>query len=54
MKLETAKINDAIPLREGLEELDTRVRLLVREHPVATLIGALTAGYFIGRLIAKR
>jgi hypothetical protein len=65
MDLGTSRANDAqaafeaveeklVPLREGLGELDGRVRVLVREHPVATLLGALTAGYFIGRLIAKR
>jgi len=42
------------PLRERLSGLDERVRTTVREHPFATLLGALTAGYFVGRLIAKR
>jgi len=54
MKLESAKINDAVPLREGLGELDARVRLALQKHTVVTLLGALTAGYLIGRLLAKR
>jgi len=65
MNLGTSKANDAqaafaavednlAPMRERLSDLDERVRGVVREHPVATLLTALTAGYFVGRLIAKR
>lgn len=35
-----------------LAHLDERVRELVRERPVATLLGAAFAGLLIGRLVA--
>ena len=37
--------------REALAEFDERVRTFVAEHPVASVVGALTAGYFVGRLL---
>ena len=40
--------------REMLEELDDRVRTVVREHPFLTLFGALVGGYAVGRLFARR
>lgn len=40
--------------RENLEELDANVRHVVREHPFATLFGAVLGGYLVGRLIARR
>jgi hypothetical protein len=42
------------PMREGADELDSRVRTLVRDNPAMTLFGALCFGYFVGRIIAKR
>ena len=36
-----------------LEDVDQRVRQLVRERPVATLIGAALLGHVVGRLIAR-
>lgn len=58
----TEKINNIMspledkiePMRENVEELDNRVRTLVRENPALTLFGALCFGYFVGRIIAKR
>jgi len=67
MALSTGKANDMneefLPiqlqdkigqLREGLSDVDERVRGFVKERPFASVLGALAAGYFIGRLIAKR
>jgi ElaB/YqjD/DUF883 family membrane-anchored ribosome-binding protein len=36
-----------------LEHLDKRVRELVRERPVATLLAAAFVGHLIGRLVAS-
>jgi hypothetical protein len=36
-----------------LENLDQRVRALVRERPVATLLAAAFAGHLIGRLFSS-
>ena len=41
-------------VREGLQDLDSRVRQTVREHPLLTVFGALIGGYFFGRLVARR
>lgn len=41
-------------VREGLAELDQRTRSVVREHPIASVIGAVAAGYFVGRLLSGR
>ena len=41
-------------IREGLAELDQRTRSLVREHLVASVLGAVAAGYVIGRLLTRR
>ena len=40
--------------RDNLAELDANVREVVREHPFATLFGAVLGGYLVGRLIARR
>lgn len=40
-------------LREGFGDVDVRVRSFVKERPFATVFGALAAGYFLGRLIAR-
>ena len=37
--------------RENLAEVDANIRTVVRDHPFATLFGAVLGGYFIGRLI---
>jgi ElaB/YqjD/DUF883 family membrane-anchored ribosome-binding protein len=36
-----------------LDQLDVRVRELVRERPVATLLAAAGVGYLIGRLVSS-
>jgi ElaB/YqjD/DUF883 family membrane-anchored ribosome-binding protein len=41
-------------LREGLADLDQRTRSMVREHPVASVVGAVALGYFVGRLFSRR
>ncbi len=41
-------------LREGLEDFDQRTRSLVREHPIASVLGAVAAGYLVGRLLSGR
>jgi len=41
-------------LRERAEEIDVTIRRAVREHPFLSLAGAVTAGYLLGRLIARR
>ena len=40
--------------REVLAEFDERTRLFVRDHPVASGVGAVAAGFFLGRLIVRR
>ncbi len=40
-------------LRTGAEDLDEEIRDTVREHPVACLLGAIAAGYLVGRLVAR-
>lgn len=35
-----------------LEHVDRRVRALIQERPVATLLGAACVGLLIGRLVA--
>jgi len=67
MALSTGKANDTneqfLPiqlqdkigqLRDGLGDADVRVRSFVKERPFASVFGALAAGYFLGRLIARR
>jgi ElaB/YqjD/DUF883 family membrane-anchored ribosome-binding protein len=41
-------------MREGLAEMDQRTRSLVREHPIATVLGAVAIGYVVGRLLSGR
>ncbi len=41
-------------LREGLAELDQRTRSMVREHPIASVVGAVALGYVVGRLLSGR
>lgn len=41
-------------IREGLAELDQRTRSLVREHPVASVLGAVAVGYVVGRVLSRR
>ncbi len=40
--------------REGLAEMDQRTRTVVREHPIACVLGAVALGYLAGRLFTKR
>lgn len=42
------------PVRESVDDLDSRVRSIVRGNPALSLFGALCIGYLIGRVIAKR
>jgi hypothetical protein len=35
-----------------LEQVDRRLRALIQERPVATLLGAALVGHLIGRLVA--
>lgn len=41
-------------LRDRAHETDHVVREFVTEHPFAAVGGALAAGFFLARLIAKR
>jgi ElaB/YqjD/DUF883 family membrane-anchored ribosome-binding protein len=41
-------------LRDRAHETDHAVREFVTEHPFAAVGGALAAGFFLARLIAKR
>jgi len=36
-----------------LEQVDRRVRALIQERPIATLLGAAFVGHLIGRLVAR-
>jgi hypothetical protein len=40
--------------REGLDELDQRIRHTVSEHPLMCVAGAILTGYLVGRVIARR
>jgi ElaB/YqjD/DUF883 family membrane-anchored ribosome-binding protein len=40
-------------VNDQLEQVDQRVRQLVRERPVAMLLAAAFAGHLIGRLISR-
>jgi len=59
----TDEVNEAVRevadrARSELEPLlrraDESTRRLVAEHPIGTLIGAVAAGYLIGRVLAVR
>lgn len=41
-------------VNEQLEQVDQRVRQLVRERPVVMLLAAAFAGHLLGRLLAGR
>lgn len=41
-------------LRDRVHETDHAVREFVTDHPIAAVGGALAAGFFLARLIAKR
>lgn len=48
-------ISPAAPTpQERLAELDVRVRAFVTQHPAAAVIGAVSAGFVIGRLLSSR
>ena len=40
--------------QERLAELDIRVRAFVVQHPAAAVLGAITAGFVVGRLLSRR
>ena len=43
-------------LEEGkrrLESLDRKARVLIKDHPVACLLGAVTLGYLVARLARR-
>lgn len=40
-------------VNEQLEQVDQRVRQLVRERPIAMLLAAAFAGHLLGRLLAR-
>ena len=40
-------------MREGLEELNTKVSAFIREKPGACLLGALAVGFLIGRIASR-
>lgn len=40
--------------QERLAELDVRVRAFVTQHPAAAVLGAITAGFVVGRLLSRR
>jgi len=40
-------------VRDGLGDVDGRLRTVVREHPVLALFGAVVIGYAFGRLLTR-
>lgn len=40
--------------QERLAELDVKVRAFVVQHPAAAVLGAITAGFVVGRLLSRR
>jgi len=53
-RLLPADLGDKVDqLRDTVGDADTRVRELVKEYPLATVFGALAAGYLLGRLFAR-
>ena len=38
---------------ESLSELDRGIRTFVMDRPLVSVLGALTVGYFVGRIIAR-
>ena len=41
-------------LSDTLARVDKEVRAFVKERPVLALLGAITAGYLIGRVLRRR
>jgi hypothetical protein len=41
-------------LSDTLARVDKEVRAFVKERPVLALLGAITAGYLIGRVLRQR
>ena len=37
-----------------LSDLDRRARALVMEHPVLSLVGAVSVGYLVARIFSRR
>lgn len=40
--------------KQGLSELNTRIKSFVRERPGLCLLGALAFGYVVGRIASRR
>lgn len=40
--------------QERLAELDVKVRAFVVQHPAAAVLGAITAGFVVGRMLSRR
>ena len=41
-------------MRGELERMDTEVRTFVKERPILALLGAVAAGYVLGRILRRR
>ena len=50
---EHGTLSDLLPegTKETLRDIDQRVRFVVSEYPLTAIVGALAAGYLIGRLL---
>ncbi len=40
--------------RERWDEINDRARIFVKQHPVASLLGAAAIGYLAARVLARR
>lgn len=40
--------------RDALVDLDKKVRVFVKENPGLCILGAVAAGFVIGRIVARR
>jgi len=40
--------------RSEIERLDRELRALVKHRPLLSLVGAIVAGYFVGRVLVRR
>lgn len=53
-RLDEVTLDMPLTPAERLAELDQRVRAFVVEHPAAAVIGAIGAGFVVGRLLSRR
>ncbi len=44
---------EADEIRERLSGLDTQLRTMARQKPVAVICGALLVGYVVGRIVSR-